>query len=57
MNARIVEIWNEVEEGFPDKSTEWLMQYVCDTYQQRHGKEIDHGDVAAALFEDQEGGE
>lgn len=55
MNERINDIWDEVETDFPDKSTEWLMSFVCDVYFQRYGSEIDHGDVAGALCEMQEG--
>lgn len=50
-NATIVEIWDELEGEFPEKSTEFLMQMTCDVYQQRHGQKIDHGHVAAALGE------
>lgn len=52
MNKQINEIWDELEEMYPNKSTEWLMTLTCDLYQERHGQEIDHGDVALALFEE-----
>jgi len=48
-DKEILRIWDEAEEDFPDKSTEWLMQYTCDMYVGQFGKEIDHGDVAVAL--------
>lgn len=50
MNEIINDIWDELEDDFPDKSTEFLMQMTCDIYRQRYGKEIDHGHVAAALY-------
>lgn len=54
MTSRIIEIWNEAEGYFPEKSTEWLMQRVCEIYQKRHGKVINHGHVADALAAQQE---
>jgi hypothetical protein len=51
MNKKIIEIWNEVEDDFPAKSTEFLLAVTCDRYQQFYGREIDNGDVAAALAE------
>lgn len=46
---RIMETWDEVEDEFPDKSTEWLIQMTCDRYTIKYGKEIDNADVVSAL--------
>lgn len=51
MNKQIVEVWNEVEDDFPDKSTEFLMAMTCDRYRERYGRDIDNADIAGALFE------
>ncbi len=52
MNTRILALWNDLEEDFPDKSTEWIMSMVCDQYDMLYNSEIDHGDVAEALYQD-----
>ena len=39
-------IFDQVEEEFPDKSTEFLMEITC---QRARGMDLDHGDVAEAL--------
>lgn len=50
----IIELWDQAEDDFPDKSTGFLMQIVCDRYKMVHRQEIDHGDVATALYEHHE---
>jgi hypothetical protein len=49
---RILVLWDIAEEEFPDKSTPFLMQIVCDRYLNQYHHEIDHGDVAEALEND-----
>lgn len=51
---RIAHLFNEIEGDNPGMSTEWLMQMTCDVWKQRHGYEIDHGDVAQALYQEAE---
>ncbi len=51
-SKRICDLWNEIEDDFPDKSTEWLMAMVCDHYLTQYGHEIDNGDVAEALYQE-----
>lgn len=53
LNMKIREVFEEVEEDFPSKSTEWLFQMTCDRFMERYHKEIDHGDIAWALAPDQ----
>jgi len=48
-DKRICEIWDEIEDDFPDKSTEWLMAATCERYLLLYEREIDNGDVATAL--------
>ena len=46
-NEAILRTWKTVEKHEPDKSTAYLMQKVCDLFDNR----IDHADVAEALRE------
>jgi hypothetical protein len=46
---RILQLWDEVDEWFPDKSTEFLMEMVCDRFRLMYHQGIDHGDVSTAL--------
>ena len=45
----IRDLWDEIEDEFPDKSTEFLMQMVCDRGHIMYRWDIHHGDVADAL--------
>lgn len=46
-NEAIIRTWITVERNEPNRSTEYLMQRVCDLFENR----IDNGDVAEALEE------
>jgi hypothetical protein len=50
-NMNIRELWHDIEDEFPDKSTEFLMQMVCDRGHFMYNWDIDHGDVSTALVE------
>ena len=45
----ILNIWNALEDGDPDASTERLMAMTCDRVWAVFGQQIDAGDVAEAL--------
>lgn len=49
-DARIEAIWDEIEDAEPDISTERLMATVCERASLESGREIDAGDVSAALY-------
>lgn len=44
-------LFNEVEAEHPEKSTEWLLQMIADTWNVRYGEDIDASDVVTALSE------
>jgi hypothetical protein len=46
---RILQLWDELDEEFADKSTEFLMEMVCDRFRLMYHQGIDHGDVSTAL--------
>lgn len=49
-NAEIREVWNSIEEGEPDISTEQLFARTMDHFNsQQKDAVIDEGDIAAAL--------
>lgn len=48
-SENIRQLWGEIEDEFPDKSTPFLMQMVCDRGRLMYRWDIDHGDVAEAL--------
>ena len=50
-NERICRLWDDAEDDFPDKSTEFLMQIVCDRYCMETNQDIDNADIAVALAE------
>ncbi|XAI96649.1 hypothetical protein [Synechococcus phage Ssp-JY38] len=52
-NREIAKLFDEIADDHDEKSTIWLMQMTCDRWYQAHGEEIDHGDVATALAEQQ----
>ena len=45
----IRDIFEEVEEEYPNESEEWLYAMTIEVYRQRYGEEIDNGDIAYAL--------
>lgn len=49
---QVKEVFDEVEESFPEKSLEFQFQMTCDRYQMTYGREIDHSHVADALNPD-----
>jgi len=42
-------LFDQAEAEFPDKSTEFLMEIVCQRAARTSGRILDHGDVAEAL--------
>lgn len=52
----IVGVFNAAEDMFfgEDKSTPFLMQITCDLVKEQYGVEIDHGDIATALADEDE---
>lgn len=52
LSMKIREVFKEVEDDFPKKSTEWLFAMTRDRFWDLYKKEIDDGDIAWALAPD-----
>ena len=52
---RLLEIYDEIEEGEPDISTERLLAMTADRHNLMYGTDFDNSDAAEALFVAREG--
>ncbi len=51
-NQLLVKLFDECEEQFPDKSTEFLLEITAERARMRGIKNCDCGDVTEALFQE-----